>query len=98
MSRLPFALCPLCHGIHQHLPCLGRPQTEREWMIDRGVREERADEILAARARYSRETGHAYPPMVTPPDPRVLNVEPFGPPPRQPPPALEPAETQESLF
>lgn len=93
-----FALCPLCYGVHKLLACAGRPQSEREWMIDRGVREERADEILVARARFSRATGHAYPPMVTLPDPRVLNVEPFGAPPRQAPPAPAPAEIQESLF
>lgn len=66
-------LCPVCHGLHRNPPaCLGRPQTDREWMIDRGVRPERADEIIAARTRYSADTGHVYPPMAQPPTQEAL--------------------------
>lgn len=60
-------LCPVCHGVHRGIPkCVGQPQTDREWMIDRGVTPERADEILATRARHSAETGHVYPAMAQP--------------------------------
>lgn len=91
-----FAICPLCHGVHKGIPeCAGRPQTEREWMIDRGVRPERCDEILAARARTV-AGGHALPSMVVPPDPSVANVPPYGVPERTPAPPPEPV--QEALF
>lgn len=94
MTRFP--LCPLCHGVHKGLPeCVGRPQTEAEWMLDRGVRAERVDVILAARARTV-AGGHPLPPMVTPPDPNVANVPPYGVPPRAPAPPPEPV--QEALF
>lgn len=90
MTRFP--ICPLCHGVHKGIPeCVGRPQTEREWMLDRGVREERIDEILAARARAG-----GLPSMVLEPDPTVLNVPPYGAPARTAPPPPEPE--QESLF
>ncbi len=95
MTLPRFPVCPLCHGVHKELPeCAGRPQTDREWMIDRGVRPERADAILAARARE----GHAYPPMAQPPDPLAVPGPPYGAPPPQPrqPPAAEPV--QEVLF
>lgn len=69
----PLELCPVCYGLHRNPPtCLGRPQTDREWMIDRGVRPERIDVILATRERYSAETGHKYPPMATPPTQEAL--------------------------
>lgn len=66
-------LCRTCHGVHRGIPeCVGRPQTDREWMLDRGVRPERVDEILAARARVA-ATGHTFPPMARPaPDQRSL--------------------------
>jgi hypothetical protein len=71
-------ICPLCHGLHREPPeCLGRPQTEVEWMVDRGVRPERAQEIVDARARLV-ASGHALPSMVQPPDPDVVHVPPYG--------------------
>ncbi len=68
-----FRLCPVCHGVHRGIPeCVGRPQTDREWMLDRGVRPDRADEIIEARAAVE-ATGHALPPMAQPaPDQRSL--------------------------
>lgn len=66
-------LCETCYGVHQGIPeCVGRPQTDREWMLDRGVRPERADEILAARSLYSADTGHKYPAMAQPPKQETL--------------------------
>lgn len=67
-------------------------------MQDRGVSAERIGVILAGRARIV-SGGHALPPMVTPPDPNVANVPPYGVPPRAPaapPPPPEPV--QEALF
>lgn len=61
-------ICAVCHGLHRGLPaCAGRPQTDREWMLDRGVRPSRADEIIAARTRTSAETGHVFPAMAREP-------------------------------
>lgn len=67
-------LCRTCHGIHVGIPtCVGRPQTDAEWMIDRGIPRERADEIIAARRRHSEATGHVFPAMARPPaDPARL--------------------------
>lgn len=101
MTRFP--ICPLCHGVHKGIvECLGRPQTEVEWMVDRGVRPERAHAIVAARARTI-AGGHALPSIVTPPDPDVLNVPPYGAPPRStahptPLPATPEQDVQEALF
>lgn len=63
-------LCPVCHGVHRVLACTGRAQTDREWMIDRGVDPARADEIIAARARHAAASGHVFPPMARPSEPR----------------------------
>lgn len=53
MTRAPLPLCGVCNGVHRNPPeCLGRPQTDREWMIDRGVSEERCDVIETTRARH----------------------------------------------
>jgi hypothetical protein len=62
-------LAPLCRGLPE---CVGRRQTDREFMIDRGVPAERADVIIAARRRLTAETGHALPPMAREPDPGRL--------------------------
>lgn len=60
-------LCRVCHGVHRGIPeCVGRPQTDYEWMIDRGVRPERAETIIAARARTV-AGGHPLPPLARPP-------------------------------
>lgn len=97
MSRFP--ICPLCHGLHRDPPdCLGRPQTGIEWMIDRGVRPERAAEIMRAREAETASSGHVFPPMSQPPDPLTLNVPPYGAPARRPAPPAVPAPVQESLF
>lgn len=88
-----FAVCPLCHGVHKAIAtCIGRPQTEAEWMVDRGVEPARAYEIVRARHRAD------LPSLVLAPDPATLNVPPYGAPPRvpRPAPALEPV--QEALF
>lgn len=96
LARLPrYSICPLCHGIHKAIPeCLGRPQTPVEWMVDRGVRPERAREIEAARLAAGLGS------IVLPPDPRTLNVPPYGrpetPPERPPDPPAE--HVQEALF
>jgi hypothetical protein len=96
-------ICPLCHGLHREPPdCLGRPQTEVEWMVDRGVRPERARAIVAARARTI-AGGHALPSMVHPPDPAVVNVPPYGSPlhPANHPSPASPTpeqDVQEALF
>lgn len=89
-----FPICPLCHGVHKAIPeCVGRAQTEVEWMVDRGVDPERAYAI--ARARGRADLGS----IVLPPDPNVLNVPPYGAPERAPSPApAEPAPEQEALF
>ncbi len=91
-----FPICPLCHGVHKGIPeCLGRPQSQVEWMVDRGVRRERAEEIEAARAAAKLGS------IVLPPDPGVLHVPPFGAPAPKatpPAPAPAPAEVQETLF
>lgn len=95
LARLPrYAICPACSGIHKAIPeCLGRRQTEVEWMVDRGVRPEEAQRYADARAR--RGLGS----IVLPPDPLTLNVPPYGrpetPAPAPPPP---PDEIQETLF
>lgn len=74
MKHSPYPICPTCSGVHKGIPnCLGRKQTDEEWMIDRGVRPERAREIIAARFRVD---GLA--PLARDPDPSVLNVPPFG--------------------
>lgn len=96
---VPFAICPLCHGVHKGIPaCLGRPQSDVEWMVDRGVRLERAEEIVTARARLTHGTSHEYPPMAQPPDPRALPGPPYGAPPRVTPAPAPPEPEQESLF
>lgn len=93
-----FPICPLCHGVHKGIPeCAGRPQTDAEWMIDRGVAPERVEVILAARARTV-AGGHVYPPMATPPEPRALPGPPYGAPARQPREAPAPEPVQEVLF
>lgn len=91
--RARFAICPLCHGVHKGIPeCVGRPQTDAEWMLDRGVAAERIPVILAARARAALGS------LVLPPDPGVLNVPPYGvPAPRPATPAPAPV-IQEALF
>jgi len=88
-----FPICPVCHGVHKAIPCAGRPQTDEEWMIDRGVRPDEARRFVAARARAQLGS------IVLPPDPRVLNAPPYGAPERvaSPPPA-QPAPEQEALF
>jgi hypothetical protein len=59
-------LCPTCHGVHRGLPeCVGRPQTDAEWMRDRGVSEERIATILAARERIA-AVGSPLPAMARP--------------------------------
>lgn len=68
-----FAICPLCNGIHQHVPCPGRRQTEAEWLIDRGVRPERAHAIVAAREQHG-----GLPSLVLPPDPLTPPGPPYG--------------------
>jgi hypothetical protein len=88
-----FPVCPLCHGVHKGIPeCVGRPQTQVEWMVDRGVRPERAEEIEAA--RLAAKLGS----IVLPPDPNTVHVPPFGAPAPKatPPPPAAPA--QEALF
>lgn len=86
-----FPVCPLCHGVHKAIPaCVGRPQTEAEWMIDRGVTPERAYAIRDARDRAG------LPSLVLEPDPAVHHIPPFGAPPRAPAPPPEPV--QEVLF
>lgn len=60
-------LCRVCYGIHQHVPCPGRPQTDREWLEDRGIPRDRIDVILAARSRLYRETKHELPDLARPP-------------------------------
>lgn len=89
-----FSVCPLCHGVHKGIPeCLGRAQTEVEWMIDRGVRPERAEEFARARAREGLGS------LVVDPDPLTLNVPPFGAPTRAPQPAPpDDPPVQEALF
>lgn len=88
----PYPLCPTCHGVHKGIPeCVGRAQTDVEHLVDRGVAEPRAREIVAAR-------GGAYPALAeliavgapTPPE------GPYGRPETQPP-AYVPA-VQEALF
>lgn len=87
-----FPVCPLCHGVHKAIPeCIGRPQTQTEWMVDRGVDPVRAAQIVASRERAGLGS------LVLPPDPGVLNVPPYGAPVAAPPPP-EPAYTQETLF
>lgn len=73
-----FAVCPVCHGVHKGIPeCVGRPQTDTEWMVDRGVRPEVA-------ASFARARGNRYPPMAIAPDPLAPPGPPFGvPPPAQ---------------
>lgn len=89
-----YPVCPVCHGLHRAPPeCAGRPQTQVEWMVDRGVDPQRAREIEAARER--RGLGS----LVLAPDPRTLNVPPYGrPEPPPPAPAPPPDEPQETLF
>ena len=87
-----FPVCPICHGVHKVLECVGRPQTQTEWMIDRGVRPERAREIEASRAAAGLGS------IVLPPDPGVLNVAPYGAPERRPDPPPAPPAVQEALF
>lgn len=95
-----FPVCVLCHGVHKAIPeCVGRPQTDAEYLIDRGVDPERARVIVATRTRVRAATGHEYPPMALAPDPRALPGPPYGAPPkRSTPPAPEPAPVQEALF
>lgn len=91
-----FPICPLCHGVHKAIPeCVGRPQTEVEWMVDRGVRPEEAERYAAARARAKLGS------IVLPPDPRTNHVPPFGrPEPKATPPSPAPPaeDVQEALF
>lgn len=89
-----FPVCPICHGVHKVIAeCLGRPQTEVEWMVDRGVEPERA--YAFARARGRADLGS----IVLLPDPLTIHVPPYGAPERAPsPPPAEPAPEQEALF
>lgn len=88
-----FSCCPLCHGVHKVIAtCIGRPQTEAEWMVDRGVEPARAYEIVRARNRAGLGS------LVLAPDPATLNTPPFGAPPRAPRPVPAPAPVQEALF
>ncbi len=79
---------PVCPGIPG---CVGRPQTDTEWMVDRGVEPVRAAQIVASRERAKLGS------LVLPPDPTVLNVPPYGAPERRQA-APPPTPTQEALF
>lgn len=87
-----FPVCPICHGVHKVLECVGRPQTDTEWMIDRGVRPDAARAFVDSRDRAGLGS------IVLPPDPTIPNVPPYGAPERRPdPPPATPA-VQEALF
>lgn len=87
-----FPICPVCHGVHKHLACAGRPQTDFEWMVDRGVRPEAARGFVAARDHAGLGS------LVLAPDPNVPNLPPFGAPERAPIVPPPPPDVQESLF
>lgn len=88
----PYPICPTCHGVHKGIPeCVGRPQTDTEHLVDRGVRPEVA-------ANYARARGNRYPPLA-----ELISVDaptptegPYGRP-ETPPPAYVPT-VQEALF
>lgn len=90
-----FPVCPLCHGVHKHLAdgvCIGVPQNDWQWMVDRGVLPWRASEIVHARSREGLGS------LVLPPDPLTPPGPPYGAPAPVPRVAPAPEPVQEVLF